>query len=151
MLIQYKILNNNNGVILTRQPKVIYDVLEFHFFGAPLGATAVFEIGGDLYYRELKENRCSLSSTTLAGEIKVVVALFEKNKTPKKWICEEIKAQPQKNGGILVSPNDLNLPQTIVDLKLENDEIRKENATIKDELAAIKKRLDEIMEAYDFT
>ena len=40
---EYKLLNSNNGVIMTRAPELIGDMLYISFTGAPDKATAIFE------------------------------------------------------------------------------------------------------------
>ena len=151
MKMEYKLLGNGSAVILTRQPEIVYDELYITFSGAPSDATAIIETSGDSLYRKLSEGTCAVPANKLRGEVKITVAILDGTTPPKRWTCEELKAEALRDGGILVCPNDLNLPQTIFDLRIENQEIREENATIKGELAAIKKRLNEIMEAYDFT
>lgn len=148
---EYKLLDNGTAVILTRQPKLFYDYLYVDFSCAPSGATAIFENFGNSYYRELCDGKCSIPVKMLHGEIKVTVVILDGTTPAKKWVCEELKAETQADGGILISPNDMNLPQTVVALKLENQEIRIENKALKDRLSGLEKRLDEIMGAYDFT
>ena len=53
MMMEYKILDNGTAVVLTRQPELVYDELYIDFSGAPSGATAIFEVGGDSLYRLL--------------------------------------------------------------------------------------------------
>ena len=117
---------------------------------APSDATAIIETGEISLYRKLSEGSCAVPIKKLSGEVRVTVVITN-GKTPlQKWLCEELKVEKLKDGGILIYPNDLNLPQTIVDLRLENHNIREEYRTIKEELEAVKKRLEEITEPYDF-
>ena len=58
MKMEYKILDNGTAVVLTRQPELVYDELYIDFSGAPSGATAIFEVGGDSLYRSLDGAFC---------------------------------------------------------------------------------------------
>ena len=52
MKMEYKLLNSNNGVIMTRAPELIGDMLYISFTGAPDKATAIFERSdGESAYR----------------------------------------------------------------------------------------------------
>lgn len=147
---RYKLLGNNTAVMLTRQPKVIYDTLEITFVGAPQNATVIMESNGNPFYRKLKNGKCEFPVEKLTGTLKVTVAVLDGSTPTKRWLCEELKAEKTKDDGIVICPNDLNLPQTIADLRIEIQHIREENATIREELLEIKKRIVEIMESYDF-
>jgi hypothetical protein len=152
-VIEYKLLDNQKGVILTRQPLIAEDELYFSFEGALHDdATAIFEIkNGDCYYRSLSNGRCSLSLSNICGEVKVTVALLNGETPPRRWLCEEFKADKQRNGGTLISPNDMNLPQTVVALQLENQEIRQSFTKMEKQYDELRTTLEKIMEGYDFT
>ena len=151
-IIEYKLLDNHKGVILTRQPHIAADELSFSFEGAPSDATAIFEIqNGDCYYRSLSNGRCSLPLSNVSGEVKVTVALLNGETPPRRWLCEEFKADKQRNGGTLIAPNDMNLPQTVVALQLENQEIRQLFTNLKEQYDKLNAKLEKIMEGYDFT
>lgn len=150
-MIEYKLLNNQTAVLITRQPVAIYDELEITFIGAPKEATAIFDTADGAYYRKLASEKCSLPVNKLSGDIRVAVAILDGTTPIKRWECEELKATALKDGSVLIMPNDLNLPKVVANLRIENDSIRSENANITKELNAIKKKLDDILNAYDFT
>ncbi len=145
---EYKILDNGTAVVLTRQPEMVYDELYIDFSGAPSGATAIFESGGSLY-RLLNGVTCSVPVDKLNGVVKVTVALLDGSARPRKWTCEELLAEKQKNGGTLISPNDMNLPQRFVELKLENESIRQTNDRISMRLKKLEDKLERLLEGYD--
>ena len=61
MKMEYKLLNSNNGVIMTRAPELIGDMLYISFTGAPEKATAIFERSdGESAYRALSDGRAAL-------------------------------------------------------------------------------------------
>lgn len=151
MKLKYKILDNGTAVILTRQPDIVYDELQVDFLGAPIGATAIFESNGVSMYRLLYDGTCSIPSNRLDGVITVTLALLDGSASPRRWICEEIMAKREKNGGTLISPNDMDLPARYVELKLENEEIRKEIKLFGARIEKLNGRLETLLEGYDLT
>lgn len=149
MKMEYKILDNGTAVVLTRQPELVYDELYIDFSGAPSGATAIFEVGGDSLYRLLHGETCSVPADKLNGVVKVTVALLDGSARPRKWACEELLAEKQKSGGTLVSPNDMNLPQRFIELKMENEAIRQTNERIETRLKELEDKLERLLEGYD--
>ena len=148
---EYKLLNNGRAVLVTRKPEVIYDDLTVSFSGAPEGATAVIEILGITLYRDIKDGVCSIPWEKLKGDIKITVMHLNGTIPTPTWSCDEISAEALKDEGILIYPNSLDLERIISDLRLENDHIRQENEDNKKTLKAIQTRLEDIMNAYDFT
>ena len=70
MQMEYKLLCDKTGVILTRQPELVTDKLFITFTGAPEGATAVFERDdGNSMYRLIEGEICSLDAAFLRGTI----------------------------------------------------------------------------------
>ena len=91
MEIQYRLLDNGAGVIITRQPTVIKDKLPVYFLDAPLNATAIFENEqGTTYYRELIENGCSIDLSKIIGRVKVTVVTLDDSKACRRWACENL-------------------------------------------------------------
>lgn len=150
MKMEYKILDNGTAVVLTRQPELVYDDLYVDFSGAPSGATAIFESGGDSMYRLLHGETCSVPVDKLNGVVKVTVALLDGSARPRKWACEELLAE-KKSGGTLISPNDMNLPQRFVEVKLECDGIRQSQERLEECVKELKDRIEKLLEGYDLT
>ena len=151
MKMQYKLLDNGEGVILTRQPALISGDLYVDFSGAPSGATAIFESGDDSIYRLLDGETCDVPVDKLNGAVKVTVVLLDGSARPRKWACEELLAEKQQSGGTLISPNDMNLPQRFVELKLENEAIRQAQDRLEERVKDIEDRLENLLEGYDLT
>lgn len=149
--VRYKLLDNGTAVVLTRQPEMLYDELHIAFSGAPSGATAIFESGDDSLYRQLDGVACSIPVGKLNGAVKVTVAVLDGSASPLKWTCEELLAEKQENGGTLISPNDMNLPQRFVELKLECESIRQSNATLEKRIEGLEDKLERLLEGYDLT
>ncbi len=149
----YKLLDNATGVILTRQPEMLREDEELcvQFNNNDPDATAIFQPkDGDSLYRSLSDGLCCVPATKLCGAVSVTVANLN-GKTPiKRWICEELNVE-KKNGGYLISPNDMNLPQVVVSLRLENEELRCAQAKQEAEIQELREMLTEIIEGYNLT
>lgn len=147
---EYKILNNDTGVILTREPELISDNLYITFTGAPARATAIFERDdGESAYRELSEDLCGLSKDFLRGTFKVTIALLDGSVKPKRWFCEGICALPQKDGRVLVRPDDLDIQRKIVALQVENSELKAAICEQAGKYSELEKKLNKLLEGYD--
>lgn len=143
----YKLLDNKSGIIITRNPKSINEKIKIRFEGAPDMAYAVFEFShGHETYKELYDGECTISFPHNSGTIKVAVVL---EGSTERWICEQLKYDVAPCGDILVSPNDMNLPKVVTDLKIENEKQRNEIKRLNKRLDDLETRLKNIMEGYD--
>lgn len=149
---EYKLLDNGVGVIITRQPTVIKDRLSVSFIDAPSDATAIFENAcGITYYCELTEGNCEIDLSNLIGRIRVTVAILNDLKTCLRWACEDLILSNLENGDVLVCPNDMDLPQKVTTLMIENAEIRRANMLLNEKLRELDAKFARIMEGYDLT
>ena len=152
MRLEYKLLSNRTGVLLTRSAGLVEKDLEVHFLGAPTGATAIFDFeDARSCYRALQEGTCTVPLSLLSGEIRVTVALFEGFVHTEKWICEELKTENSGLGGVIVAPNDQNLPLELVRLRLENEELNRKHAELLARMDEFDRWRESLMEGYDFT
>ena len=150
MNMEYRLLNGETGVILTREPEIISDNLYISFTGAPEQATAIFEReDGESAYRELSAGLCGLNKEFLQGTIKVTVALLNGSIKPKRWFCEGINARPQKDGRVLVRPDDLDMQRKIVALQVENSELKAAICEQAEKYSELEKKLNKLLEGYD--
>lgn len=148
--IVFKLLDNNRGVILTRSPEVTREELTVCFKNAPQGATAIFHFnGGRELYREIVDNACSIDFPADKGEIKVGVAIYNGSAKPQQWKCEQLKYKRLDSGEWFVCPNDGNIPQTMTEILLENEDIRKQFAELEAKYKALEERFNNMMEGYD--
>ena len=148
----YKLLDNNVGVILSRQPELVEKELVVQFDGAPENATAVFETeSGDDYYRMLVGGECSLPIERIKGSVKVMVLILDDPSGKNRWHCEGLKADKLQSGETLISPDDMHLPDTVTALRLENQEIRKAYKDLEDRFVRLEERLERIMQGYSVT
>ena len=115
----YKLLNDGQGVILTRQPDVLEGDLVVTFSGAPAGAVALFKAGGTTCYRELEAGgSCLVPRRILNGTIQVSVTCYNGTVTPQRWKCENLIASALPNGTVILAPDDNNLPLEVVNVKI---------------------------------
>lgn len=145
-----KLLDNKSGVILTRQPELVREEAVFKFIGAPEGATAIFESNGENLYRPLNEGSCVVYVGKLKGEVRISVSVLEGQADACLWSCEGLKVEPVKHSK-LIMPNDMNLPERYIELKLENEEIRISQVRLEQRMAELEEKLENIMEGYDLT
>ncbi len=151
-MLTYKLLDNNGGVILSRQPEVVEKELTVHFDGAPENATAVFETeSGDSYYRILMDGECSLPIERISGSVKVTVLILDDPTGKLRWYCEGLKADKLQSGETLITPDDMNLPDAVAALRLENQEIRKTCKDLEERFTSFEEQLERIMEGYSVT
>ena len=147
---EYRLLNDGCGVILTRQPEIISEELAITFTGAPDGAVAIFSHNGTSHYRELNEGCCVLSVPFLTGEISVRVIHYNGSARPPSWSCEGIIAKDY-HGGVLVAPDDNNLPLEVTRLKIANHELRDGLTDLEKKYTQLYEKLNSLMEGYDLT
>lgn len=154
MELKYKLLTNGTGVLVSRQPTTVEKTIDFSFSDAENITTAIFSIEKNSerlsYYRELSGGKCSLDVSDVSGVIKVVAAQLGGAKTVR-YVCEEIQLTKLPCGGILVAPNDMNLPGSVTQIRIELDEIRKSVSDILKKYEDLEDRLERIMEGYDVT
>ena len=143
----YRLLSTGKGIITTRQPKVVKDNATFLFNGAPEGAMAVFSMADATYYRPLNDGRCNIPGKYLSGDISVSITLADKSAKIKRYGCEGLKAT-KLSDGVLLSPDDSNLPEEFAKTKVEMDELRGDFNKLRGEFEDLKKTFDEMMQGY---
>lgn len=155
MTVIYKLLDNGTGVLLTRTVGLIAsseEALEVFIEQPPAGATVIFDLGGGKQcFRKPEAGKCFLPVALLYGEIRVTVAVFDGSATPPKWICDALKVVRHPKGGVIVAPNDQNLPQEILRLRLENEAMRAENKRLSERMDEFDAWRERLMEGYDIT
>lgn len=155
MTVIYKLLDNGTGVLLTRTVGLVGPEersLEVAIANAPEGATVIFDLGeGKQCFRVPEEGNCSLPAALLDGEIRVTVVIFDGSATPPKWLCDELKVVRHPAGGVIVAPNDQNLSQEVVRLRLENEAMRAENKRLAERMDKFDAWRVRLMEGYDIT
>lgn len=146
---QFKLLDNYTGVLLSRQPEELGKELEISFTDAPHGATAVFTVGPDSYYRELENGKCSIPVGRINGIVKVRVCVFDGSAEPACWVCESLEVRHTSSGTVFALPNDTDMPLKIVELKTENQELRAENKRLWAEITELNRKIEHLYEGYD--
>lgn len=148
----YKLLNDGQGVILTRQPALLDGDLEVTFVDAPEGSIALFEAEGINCYREL-ENRgtCIVPRRILNGTVEVSITCYNGTVTPERWRCEGLIATALSNGTVILAPDDNNLPLEVVNLKIANHKLREDYAELEEKFNKLSDTFTSMMEGYDLT
>lgn len=148
---QYVLLSNEKGFVSSRQPELVRSDLQLSFKNAPESAHAIINTDKASFYRELVDKSCTVPFKGLVGVLRVTVCVFHDTPNHKRWICEELLAEPREDGSVLVSPNDMNLPQKVTDLFIENEELRAANSKLLQRVDTLEKRFEEMLEGYDLT
>lgn len=148
---EYKLLNGNGGVILTRTPELIGDTLYISFTGAPDKATAIFERSdGESAYRALSDGLCGIESDWLDGSIKVTVAVLNGSVRAQRWFCESFCAKRVKDcGGVLVYPDDMDMQRKIAKLQEEVSDLTAAKNELSDKYTELETKLNKLLEGYD--
>lgn len=121
---EYRLLCDGDGIILTREPELVHGELYISFKGAPDRATAIFERDdGESAYRALSDGVCAIESGWLGGSMKVTVAVLDGSMRAQRWRCERFRALVQKGGGVLIYPDDEDLRKRIVVGSLKKNSI----------------------------
>ena len=150
MQMEYKLLCDKTGVILTRQPELVTDKLFITFTGAPEGATAVFERDdGNSMYRLIEGEICSLDTAFLRGTVKCTVAMLNGSVKAQKWLCEGIKAVRIKDVGVMVSPDDVNLQNKLVKIQIEKAALQNTVDKHEERISELEKKLAKLLEGDD--
>lgn len=147
---EYTLLANKNGIITSRQPTVFTGELRFTFKNAPQDATAVFTNKNNReLYRVLSDGSCSVPETFFSceGEITVCV-VFNEQGVFQKWTCEAVCISKVESS-YLVSPCDMDLPCRVVQLQVENEDLRARQQSFETELSELKQKLSKLLEGYD--
>ena len=146
---KFKLLDNFTGVISERRVEKLREELEFVFENPPNNAIAVLENMGNLFYRDLVDGKCTIPSRTLEGIIQVRVSLLDGSTLPFSWKCESVEIIRMSPDTVIVAPNDTDMPEKIVELKIENQSLRAENNRLWAEIAGINKKIERLYEGYD--
>lgn len=151
MKMEYKLLNSNNGVIMTRAPELIGDMLYISFKGAPDKATAIFERSdGESAYRALSDGLCGIESDWLDGSMKVTVAVLDGSVRAQRWFCEGFYARYIKEcGGVLIYPDDMDMQKKIAELQADVSDLVAANRELSDKYAELETKLNKLLEGYD--
>lgn len=151
MKMEYKLLNSNNGVIKTRAPELIGDMLYIFFMGAPDKATAIFERDdGESSYKALSDGLCSIESDWLNGSTKVTVAVLDGSTRSQRWFCEGFYARHIKEcGGVLVYPDDMDMQKKIAELQEDVSDLAAAKNELSDKYSELETKLNKLLEGYD--
>ena len=151
MKMEYKLLNSNNGVIMTRAPELIGDMLYISFTGAPDKATAIFERSdGESAYRALSDGLCGIESDWLDGSMKVTVAVLDGSVRAQRWFCEGFCAKRLTDcGAVIIYPDDMDMQKKIAKLQEEVSDLTAAKNELSDKYSELEAKLNKLLEGYD--
>ena len=148
-MIQFRLLNNARGVLLSRQPITVSSDLKLAFEGAPVTATVVFSNEEREYYRALNGVSCVIPYEALKGVIKIVVAVMDGKIGSPRFECEALFAKRLSDGSVLITANDGELPGQVATLLIENHELREKNVELEARIDKLDKAFEKLFEGYD--
>ena len=151
MKMEYKLLNGNSGVIMTRTPKIVSDMLYISFAGAPDKATAIFERDdGESAYKILSDGLCGIEIDWLNGSTKVTVAVLDGSVRAQRWFCEGFYANRLSgNAAVLIYPDDMDMQKKIAKLQEDVSDLTAANKELSDKYSELETKLNKLLEGYD--
>ena len=151
MKVEYKLLNGNSGVIMTRTPELVSDMLYISFAGAPDKATAIFERDdGESSYKALSDGLCGIESDWLNGSTKVTVAVLDGSTRSQRWFCEGFCAKRLTDcGAVLIYPDDMDMQKKIAKLQEEVSDLTAAKNALSDKYSELETNLNKLLEGYD--
>lgn len=146
---EYKLLNDGQGVILTRQVCAVNGDLSVKFNGAPYGAVALLSSEEGKCLRTLYRGECLVPQRIISGTVEVSVVAYDGTVNPKSWKCESLSATRLENGELLIAPEDGNLSLEVANLKLSNHSLREDLSALEKKFDKLSEKFTSMMEGYD--
>jgi hypothetical protein len=140
-----KLLGNGHGIIITRTPEIIGDVLELVFDGAADDMIAVVSSSNKVFYRALDEGRCLIKAEHLSDEASFSVVSEDKR---LRYQCEKTKFKKLPDGKLLVYPNDVDFAEDYVRVKIELDDLYRKYGSLLIKIDNLEKTFENMMEGY---
>ena len=148
---KYRLLDSGVGIAITRRAQLLNEILVFEFAGADEGLLILENEEGIFFYRDVLAGRCEIEISKLQGAVKVTFVVKGNGDTHRKWVCEPLFVDHIEQGGALVCPDDMNLPQVVADLRVENEAMRRDAADLRESIKALNERFDALLEGWDIT
>ena len=149
---EFSLLNDQTGIVLHRNPKLFSttDDIVFSFENAPVNSTVIFaDEEGKTFYRSLKNGSCQLKADLLKeGAITVTVTSANGQVSPQKWSCEGIVCQ-RKGKTVVLSPNEMELPSIVVNLKKEVSNLIYSMELQQKKLVELEEKVSDVADGYD--
>lgn len=140
-----KLLSNGMGILTVRDPIAVNKDFVLEVEGASNTAEIVLEqVGGGAYRRSIINEKTEIPSKALEGNVRVTVI-----DNGRRWECEELIGKRQSDGCVTVVPNNAKLPDTVVKLCIENEDMRCSISRLSKELEETKEYFKGICEGYD--
>ena len=138
------LLDNYKGVIVDRTPFIATDTLDIEIDAD--GKTLVVACkDGITHYCGIKDGKCTISTDDFDDIVRLYVKDF--GKTITTWKCESIKCQ-KVTDGILIAPNDADLPNEFARLQLDYQEVCNNMKRLEEYIRAVDKKIDSMVEGW---
>ena len=139
------LLDSFRGVIVDRTPIFVDDHLDIEVDAEGLTLVAACK-EGIKHYIEIKDGKCTVPTQDMEGVVHIFVKKFDKTITT--WKCESLKCQRVKDG-LLISPNDSDLPEEFAKLQLDYQKLRENAKRLEDYIQAVDKKIDGMLKGWD--
>lgn len=147
-MVSYNV-KGDKGVMLSRQALVLDErqPLMLYFEGVETATAIINYECGETVYRDLVNGSCSVENSTIPdGDIRITLALLDGS--GKRWACDSLKAM-RVGGSLLVSPNEVTLPEKTARNELDIQSIKEELAALREFVEKINDRITTMLEGYD--
>jgi hypothetical protein len=147
-MVSYNV-KGEKGVMLSRQALVLDErqPLVICFDGVETATAIINYECGDTVYRDLANGYCSIDNSTIPdGDIRITLAILDGS--GKRWACDGLKAM-RVGGCLIVSPNEVSVPEKVAKSELDIQEIKSELAVLRNIVNDINERITTILEGYD--
>lgn len=147
-MVSYNV-KGDKGVMLSRQALVLDErqPLMLYFDGVETATAIINYECGETVYRDLVNGSCSIANSTIPdGDIRITLALLDGS--GKRWSCDGLKAM-RVGGSLLVSPNEVTLPEKVAKNELDIQGIMEELVSLHKAVEKISDRITTMLEGYD--
>lgn len=150
---EIKLLNNNTGIILTRDAEMITGALYITFKNVPRNATVIFQNETDSLYREIIDNTCEVPlSFLLKSEIiSTTVTILNGSKNVPTWHCERMIVTKCELDTVLIRPDDTDISSKWANTQDELNTIRENYKNLSEKYSELATKLNKLLDGYDIT
>lgn len=150
---EVKLLNNQTGIILTRDAEMVSDALYVTFRNAPKNATVIFQNENDSLYREIIDKTCEVPlSFLLKSEIiSITVTILNGSHKVPTWHCERMIVTKCELDTVLIRPDDTDISNKWASTQDELNTIRENYKNLSEKYSELATKLNKLLDGYDIT
>jgi hypothetical protein len=139
------LLDNYKGIILDRAPFIAGDSIDIEIDANDCTLVVACK-DGIKHYLAIKDGKSRVPTKDMDGVVHLFVKKFDKSITT--WKCESIKCQ-RVNGGVLIAPNDSDLPWQFAQLQIEYQKMSERVKSLQDYIRAVDKKIDDMLKGWN--